>query len=104
MATAFACRADHVLPVAGTEAIIRRLPELLPATLFISNPTYGDYEAAWKRCHLPTHHLDDPTSYAPKTGKNTCTVVVCNPNNPDGRYWRRQQLIELYQRIANAGD
>ena len=82
-----------VLPVAGTQAAIQWLPRILgPAQdTAILAPTYAEHARAWiaagHRVHLVARAEDVPA---------VCrTVVIVNPNNPDGRVLTPAQLLAL---------
>lgn len=62
-----------LLPVAGAQAAIQCLPALLPdGGVHIVEPCYGEYG-----------HVLDPQRRAPRDAANT--VILANPNNPDGQ-------------------
>ena len=73
----------EIVPVPGSEIAIRLLPRLLPSgRVGILSPTYGSHAAAWREAGaevLELTALPDPTS------RDLETLVVVNPNNPDGR-------------------
>ncbi len=68
--------------VPGSEAAIRRLPELLPpGEVDVLWPTYGTHADAWARAG---HRVQRRAADA--LGQGTAPVrVLANPNNPDGR-------------------
>ena len=82
-----------VLPVAGTQAAIQWLPRILgPAhDTAILAPTYAEHARAWAaaghRVHLVARAEDVPSACR--------TVVIVNPNNPDGRVLTPAQLLAL---------
>lgn len=73
----------EIVPVPGSELAIRLLPRLLPSRrVGILAPTYGSHAVAWSGTGagvLELAELPDPTS------SDLETLVVVNPNNPDGR-------------------
>jgi cobalamin biosynthesis protein CobC len=73
----------EIVPVPGSEIAIRLLPRVLSTgRVGILTPTYGSHAAAWgeagakvlELAELPDRKRDDLQ-----------TIVVVNPNNPDGR-------------------
>lgn len=72
----------EIVPVPGSEIAIRLLPRLLLSRrVGILTPTYGSHAAAWREAGaevLELTGLPDPRS------SDFETVVVINPNNPDG--------------------
>ena len=82
-----------IVPAPGSEALIRILPDILPAgRAVIVGPTYGEHARAWAR-RGEVRMVDE--AEATKTGD---LVVLVNPNNPDGRL----VLPETLARMANA--
>ncbi len=75
--------ADPAMVVAapGTQSLIHLLPRLIPARrAAVVGPTYAEHAAAWALagCEVAT------VGSLAEAGR-TDVVVVCNPNNPDGR-------------------
>jgi cobalamin biosynthetic protein CobC len=71
-----------IVAAPGTQAIIQRLPALLPSPdIAIVSPTYNEYERCYAEAGSHVHKVDnfDAAVSASKT------VVVGNLNNPDGR-------------------
>jgi cobalamin biosynthetic protein CobC len=79
-----------MVPVAGSELAIRLLPRMIGAgRVGILTPTYGSYAAAWRDAGAEVHELialPDPSAH------DLETLVVVNPNNPDGRAITRADL------------
>ena len=82
----YGAAAQSVVVAAGAQTIIQWLPRLFPArAVAIPGPTYGVHEGAWRAAGaeiLP----------APERG---ATLVVVNPNNPDGRRLPEKKLRTL---------
>jgi cobalamin biosynthetic protein CobC len=72
-----------IVPVPGSEIAIRLLPRLIGAgRVGILSPTYGSHEAAWREADAEVYQIDAlPNPHA----DDLDTVIVVNPNNPDGR-------------------
>ncbi len=91
MAGAFGAEAAAILPVPGSELAIGLLPlVLVAASVAIVSPTYGDHARAWAAAGrsvraVPT--LDAALAARPEA------VVLCNPNNPDGRAVPRDAVL-----------
>jgi len=89
------------VPVAGSEIAIRLLPRMIGhSRVGILTPTYGSHAAAWRDagaeiCELVA--LPDPSAY------DLETLIVVNPNNPDGRAIARADLAAFAQAWAAAG-
>jgi cobalamin biosynthetic protein CobC len=70
-----------VVAAPGTQSLIHLLPRLIPARrVAIVGPTYAEHAAAWA---LAGCAVRDVATLAEATDSDV--VVVCNPNNPDGR-------------------
>lgn len=71
-----------IVAAPGTQAIIQRLPELLPSPdIAIVSPTYNEYERCYAQAGTRVNQVPD-FGVALKASN---TIVVGNPNNPDGR-------------------
>jgi cobalamin biosynthetic protein CobC len=70
-----------VVAAPGTQSLIHLLPRLIPAhRVAILGPTYAEHAAAWALAGCAVVTVAD---LAEADGADV--VVVCNPNNPDGR-------------------
>ncbi|MGZ5873427.1 MAG: threonine-phosphate decarboxylase CobD [Bradyrhizobium sp.] len=90
-----------IVPVPGSEISIRLLPRVLGAgRVGILAPTYGSHAAAWRDagaeiCELAA--LPDPGA------RDLETLIVVNPNNPDGRAIARADLAAFALAWTAAG-
>ena len=90
--------ADPALVVAapGTQILIQILPRLLaPSRVAILGPTYGEHARCWREAGHATFEV---ATLDAACGHDA--VVVCNPNNPDGR---RIAPDRLRDRAARGG-
>jgi cobalamin biosynthetic protein CobC len=99
--TAYGVPGGVVLAAApGTELLIRLLPVVAPAgAAAVLGPTYGSHAAAWRsggRAVILVGDLRDVPSDA-------AIVVVCNPNNPDGRTFAPAQLADIARGMMARG-
>lgn len=63
----------------GTQALIQLLPFLLsPSRVGVVGPTYGEHAPAWRAAGHDVREVLEPVS-------DTDVLVLCSPNNPDGR-------------------
>jgi cobalamin biosynthetic protein CobC len=90
-----------IVPVSGSELAIRLLPRMIGAgRVGILTPTYGSHAAAWRDAGAEAHELvalPDPNTH------DLQTLIVVNPNNPDGRAIARADLAAFAQVWTTAG-
>lgn len=83
----------------GTQILIDLLPRLLALpSVAVLGPTYAEHAAAWARTGSA---VSDITSLADLGDERA--LVVCNPNNPDGRIIAPAVLHALADRLASRG-
>lgn len=100
MAAVWGSAPASILLSPGSELLIRLLPTVIPAQrVAILSPTYGDYTQAWRKSGAEIIQTDDPLSFA----ETVNVVVICNPNNPDGRVFAPASLREARARLARRG-
>ena len=79
-----------IVPVPGTEIAIRLLPRMLgPGRVGILAPTYGSHAETWRDAGAEVRELaalPDPDRH------DLETLIMVNPNNPDGRAITRADL------------
>jgi cobalamin biosynthetic protein CobC len=94
-----------VVPAPGTQVLIQLLPRVLASDrAAVVTPTYGEYTPAWKAAGAPVHEVSDAASgLAALAGARRPALVLCNPNNPDGRTLPPAQLRDLADQLAAAG-
>ncbi len=92
---------DHVAVAPGSQALIQWLPRLCsPGRVAVLGPTYAEHAHCWAAAgHRVNLVTDAGTLY------HGCwdTVVVANPNNPDGRVIAPDRLIALATGLAAGG-
>ncbi|MEL7449653.1 MAG: threonine-phosphate decarboxylase CobD [Pseudomonadota bacterium] len=100
MAQAFAATPSTITLVPGTEIAIRLLPQALGARrVAVLSPTYGDHAESWNNAGAEVVETADPLSHS----DNVDAVVLCNPNNPDGRRFTVEELSAASARLAQRG-
>jgi cobalamin biosynthetic protein CobC len=95
-ATAYGRPANAViLPVPGSELAIRLLPRMgATGPVGIVAPTYSSHATAWRDAGCDVHEL----ATLPDSGRHDLkTVIVVNPNNPDGRVMGLGELLAFAQ-------
>jgi cobalamin biosynthetic protein CobC len=94
--------AAGALPVAGSQAAIQALPRLRPsARVCLMTPAYAEHAHAWRQAGhavstVDADGIDDALS-------DTDVLVLVNPNNPTGRRFPRDRLLEWHGRLAAKG-
>ena len=89
-APAHAC----VVAAPGTQAIIQRLPSLAAGgDVRILGPTYAEFARAFRGSDRPVRHVATNEALA-----GADVAILVNPNNPDGRIVRREDLLRLAER------
>ncbi|MDE1146761.1 MAG: threonine-phosphate decarboxylase CobD [Azospirillaceae bacterium] len=87
---------DSLVAAPGTELLIQMLPRLRPVgDVAIVSPTYGDHARAWDAAGHRVRAVSAP--------EDADVVVLCNPNNPDGRTWAPDDLLAAADRLAARG-
>lgn len=85
-----------IVAAPGTQILIELLPRLAPAgPVAILGPTYAEHGHAWRKAGFAVTEAPTPAEAA--------TVVVVNPNNPDGRVLSRVELADLAARCTGRG-
>lgn len=96
-------RTPHVLPlpVPGTQSVIQLLPRLVLAgrRAAVMSPTYGEYARVLGNAGIAVDRVDGLDAVTEAHG----LVVVVNPNNPDGRFFPRETLLDLHRRVEASG-
>jgi cobalamin biosynthetic protein CobC len=84
----------------GSELLIRLLPHLLSCRrVAILDPSYGDYSEVWRHTGSDVIATEAPLSLADSVD----AVIVCNPNNPNGRVFDAEQLLRARAKLAARG-
>ena len=100
MAASFGAPRDAIVAAPGSELLIRLLPTVIaPQRVAILAPSYGDHAQAWRAAGCEVAEIVDPLSEAAAAD----AVVVCNPNNPDGRRFEPAALVDAYRQLARRG-
>ncbi|MDR6407481.1 threonine-phosphate decarboxylase CobD [Paraburkholderia terricola] len=93
--------AEHVLPVAGSQAAIRALPSLLPrARVGIAALTYSEYAPAFERAGHEVMPLDASRETLPDALTH---VAIVNPNNPTAEHLSAGKLLHWHAQLSARG-
>ncbi|MBY9068180.1 threonine-phosphate decarboxylase CobD [Hyphomonas sp. WL0036] len=100
MAESIRAPAESLVMAPGSEFLIRLLPMLIrPKKVAILSPTYGDHVDAWRRAGSEVVETTDPLRMADQFE----SVVICNPNNPDGRLFAPEILLQVATSLSRRG-
>ncbi len=92
-ADAYGVDPDMVVAAPGTQILISLLPLFCPApTVAVLGPTYAEHAASWVAAGARLTDVESAHS-----------VVIVNPNNPDGRRYAPAELVDLAQRLGERG-
>ena len=90
---------SSVVAAPGTQCLINLIPRLFQNRhVRIVGPTYAEHGRAWAAAGsqvAPVATIDDVG--------NAAAVILCNPNNPDGRTVRPDRLRDLAAKLAGRG-
>ncbi|MDR5736428.1 MULTISPECIES: threonine-phosphate decarboxylase CobD [unclassified Caballeronia] len=93
--------APHALPVAGSQAAIRALPQILTRGVAGVAPlAYGEYAPAFARAGHSIDTFDITCADLPATLDH---VIIGNPNNPTADRLSRETLMRWHAQLASRG-
>ena len=97
------CGHPAPLPVAGSQAAIQLLPQLLPrATVACLAPLYNEHPHAWAQAGHRVRRL--PAGQLQRAlGAAVPYVLLCNPNNPTAHLLGRDELLAAAARLHARG-
>ena len=94
--------AEHLLPVAGSQAAIQALPQLrAPSRVAVLNPGYAEHAYAWRRAGhevaaVAAENVDEAVRHSE-------VLLLIHPNNPTGARFPVDQLLDWYRRLTARG-
>ncbi len=90
---------EQLVTAAGSQAVIQLLPRLRPfSRVAVVGPTYNEHASCWANAghHVVACETLDRVGDAE-------VVIVCNPNNPDGRRYQPGRLQAVARDLAGRG-
>jgi cobalamin biosynthetic protein CobC len=95
-ALAFGVAPDRVCATPGLEVAIQLLPGLLGApAVSLASPIYASHAVAWARSGAAVVQAAEAD-----LARAVHSVVLANPNNPDGRVMAASQVLALAEQLA----
>ncbi len=80
-----------IVAAPGTQILIELLPRLVHAgPVAVLGPTYAEHAAAWRKAGAEVAEIAGVDAIG-----DAATVVLVNPNNPDGRIVARDDLLRI---------
>lgn len=95
-------RQPSLLAVAGSQAAIQALPLLRPpGRVGVLHPAYAEHASSWQKAgheviELQAAHIDACLA-------SLNVLILINPNNPSGQYFKPEQLSAWRQRLQSRG-
>ncbi|MGO1071179.1 threonine-phosphate decarboxylase CobD [Lysobacter sp. CA199] len=94
--------AEHLLPVAGSQAAIQVLPQLRARSrVGVLAPGYAEHAHAWRRAGHAVETAPAAELFARAEAFDV--IVLIHPNNPGGDAFEREALIALHSELAARG-
>ncbi len=95
--------ADHVCLAPGSQMLISLLPLLLRCRqACVLHPGYAEHERSWRQAGADMRRAGTAEALHDAAAVDT-VLVLCNPNNPDGRRVDRGGLEALAERCQRIG-
>jgi cobalamin biosynthesis protein CobC len=92
----------HLLPVAGSQAAIQALPQLIQACrVTVVRPSYAEHAHAWASNEHRVTSVAVPELNDAVTSSDV--VILANPNNPTGNLFSHGMLLEWRKQLAERG-
>lgn len=94
--------AIRLLAVSGSQAAIQALPALRPfSRVALVAHSYEEHAHAWQRCGHEV--VGVPADEILHIGDEVSVVVIVNPNNPTGKFFSRDEMLDLHARLVARG-
>ena len=95
----------------ATEVLFLYIKALKPKKVLIAAPTFAEYERAVKNaeCEIDFFELKEEDNFTLNKDKfiqkavNYNLAVICNPNNPTGKFISKEIIFEINNSLEKAG-
>ena len=95
----------------ATEVLFLYIKALKPKKVLIATPTFAEYERAVKNaeCEIDFFELKEEDNFILNKDKfiqkavNYNLAVICNPNNPTGKFISKEIIFEINENLKKSG-
>ena len=95
----------------ATEVLFLYIKALKPKKVLIAAPTFAEYERAVKNaeCEIDFFELKEEDNFILnkdefiQKAKNYNLAVICNPNNPTGKFISKEIIFEINENLKKSG-
>lgn len=96
---AYGCERANIMAANGTQQLIEKLPQIFaPSTIAIMSPTYEEHAHVWRKFGHEVILVDDI-----EQAKQADHLLIVNPNNPTGKLFTREALLEIHGYFSAKG-
>lgn len=89
---------QNCVVTSGSQFVINHLPDLLEGDVGIVEPTYGEYAGAFVRQNRDFTSISSIDDIG-----DVQSIILANPNNPTGRIFSRNELLNLAAKLSARG-
>ncbi|WP_085298867.1 threonine-phosphate decarboxylase CobD [Cognaticolwellia mytili] len=95
---------SELLVTNGSQAIIKALPELYSQKnmasqdVYLPERGYKEHAKAWRSAGYTLHFYQELLPNINQLPTN-CVVVIINPNNPTGKFFDREVIVQYHERL-----
>ncbi len=98
---------SNLIATAGSQAALQVIPRLRhaisgPSRVAFLKPSYNEHAHAWA---TNGHSTTEFTSTAELLDAACAhdVIVLCNPNNPTGHLWNKEELLSVHRTVSSNG-
>ncbi|MDI2112600.1 threonine-phosphate decarboxylase CobD [Commensalibacter nepenthis] len=86
----------YVVAAPGTQVLISLLPYIFKSKqVCVLCPTYMEHIHSWQQAGVIVHQVYSLEELMRFASQEQVVGVICNPNNPDGRLFSTQRILEI---------
>jgi cobalamin biosynthetic protein CobC len=96
----YGCRS--ALPTAGSQAALQTIPKLrAPGKIAMPTTMYQEHAHAWRTQGHTMHFFHESPDTQALTDADV--ILICNPNNPTGKRFSKNELLTWHAQLAARG-